>query len=389
MKKSDEIKKTVNELTTKVEAAQQAEDFATAGKLADELTATVNQYKAAKAMEDAELETFQQTAVPVKSSPVVADAATRNRIFNKLVFGGKLSDDEKMIYAENRSAFNSPGTPGQVEATPGKGGYLVPVEQLNILYEYRRAYSQLRDYCNVFNVNKPTGRFPAMGQTSAMLVEFEELNTIHKTDFDFSQISWTIASYGDIVPISYELMDDADFSIMSIIGQKLAREGVNRENNIILSAIATQLSSPTTITTYKQLMKSMNVTLDRAFYANTKIYTNQDGFQWLAELEDGNNRPLLVPDVTVPDSYRFRGKEVVVVPNGTLATDTSGTDHLAPIYVGSMSDFIAFFQRQGVEIATSDQFMFDKNAVAVRAVMRFGVSILDSAALVGLNVKVN
>lgn len=389
MKKSDEIKKTVNELTTKVEAAQQAEDFAAAGKLADELTATVNQYKAAKAMEDAELETFQQTAVPVKPTPVVADAATRNRIFNKLVFGGKLSDDEKMIYAENRSAFNSPGTPGQVEATPGKGGYLVPVEQLNILYEYRRAYSQLRDYCNVFNVNKPTGRFPAMGQTSAMLVEFEELNTIHKTDFDFSQISWTIASYGDIVPISYELMDDADFSIMSIIGQKLAREGVNRENNIILSAIATQLSSPTTITTYKQLMKSMNVTLDRAFYANTKIYTNQDGFQWLAELEDGNNRPLLVPDVTVPDSYRFRGKEVVVVPNGTLATDTSGTDHLAPIYVGSMSDFIAFFQRQGVEIATSDQFMFDKNAVAVRAVMRFGVSILDSAALVGLNVKVN
>lgn len=389
MKKSDEIKKTVNELTAQVEAAQQAEDMTTAGKLADELTAAVNAYKAAKALEDAEMETFQKTAAPVSKVAPTADAKMRNRIFNKLVFGGKLTDEEKEIYAANRAAFNSPGTPGQVEATPGKGGYLVPIEQLEILYEFRRLYSQLRDYCNVFNISKPTGKFPAMGPTSAKLVAFDELNAIHKTDFDFSQITWEVASYGDIVPVSYELMEDADFSIMSIVGGKLAREAVNRENDIILSAIATELSSPTTITTYKQLLKALNVTLDRAFYMNARIFTNQDGFQWLSTLEDGVNRPLLVPDVAAPDTYRIRGKEVVVIPNGVLATDTTGSDHLAPIYVGSMADFVGFFQRQGVEIATSDQFMFDKNAVAIRAVMRFGVSVLDDESLVALNVKVN
>lgn len=389
MKKSDEIRKTVDELTAKVEAAQQAEDYTEAAKLADELTAAVNSFKAARAMEDAELTAFTATAQPVSKAAPVADAKMRNRIFNKLVFGGRLTDEEKQIYAENRAAFNSPGTPGQVEATPGKGGYLVPVEQLQILYEYRRMYSQLRDYCNVFNITKPTGKFPAMGPTNAKLVAFDELNAIHKTDFDFSQITWEVASYGDIVPISYELMDDADFSIMSIVGQRLAREGVNQENYTILTAIATELSSPTTITTYKQLLKAMNVTLDRAFYANTRIFCNQDAFQWLSTLEDGVNRPLLVPDVAAPDTYRIRGKEVVVIPNGVLATDTSASNHLAPIYVGSMADFVGFFQRQGVEIATSDQFMFDKNAVAVRATMRFGVSILDDEALVALNVKVN
>lgn len=389
MKKSDELKKVVADLSAKVEAAQQAEDFATAGKLADELTDAVNQYKAEKAKEDAEMETFTQTAQPVKTAPVKADAKMMNRIFNKLVLGRPMTEDEKAVYADNRAAFNIPGTPGQVEATPGKGGYLVPEEQMNIFYEFRRMYSQLRDYCNVFNINKPTGRFPAAGQTTARLVAFDELNAIHKTDFDFSQITWETADYGDIVPVSNQLIDDADFSIMSIVGQRLAREAVNTENYVILNAIATELDSPTTITTYKQLLKALNVTLDRAFYANARIFTNQDGFQWLSTLEDGVNRPLLVPDVTAPDTYRFKGKEVVVIPNGTLATDTSASDHLAPIYVGSMSDFVGFFQRQGVEIATSDQFIFDKYAVALRAVMRFGVSILDDEALVALNVKVN
>lgn len=389
MKKSDEIKKTVDEISAKVEAAQQAENYAEAGKLADELTAAVNSYKAAKAMEDAELDAFKATAAPVSAAPVTMDAKMQNRIFNKLVFGRALDDSEREMYAANRAAFNAPGSPGQVEATPAKGGYLVPTEQLNILWEFRRAYSQLRDYCNVFQVTKPTGKMPSMGATTSMLVAFDEINAIHETDFNFGQITYEIASYGDIVPVSNELIADADFSIMSIVGQRLAREGVNKENSLILTAIATELSTPTTITTYKQLLKAMNVTLDRAFYANTRIFTNQDGFQWMAELQDAQNRPLLVPDVAAPDTYRLRGKEIVVIPNGVMPSTTDSGHDYAPIYVGSMSDFVAFFERQGVEIATSTEYLFNKNATALRAVQRFGVSILDDAALVALNAQVS
>lgn len=389
MKKSDELKKAVNEITAKVEAAQAAEQYDDAAKLADELTATVANYKAEKAKEDAEMETFKTVAAPVKDTAQVMDAKMQNRIFNKLVFERPLDSAEREIYAANRAAFNAPGTPGQVEATPSKGGYLVPTEQLNILWEFRRAYSQLRDYCNVFAVTKPTGKMPSMGATTSMLVAFDEINAIHETDFNFGQITYEIASYGDIVPVSNELIADADFSIMSIVGQRLAREGVNKENSLILTAIATELSTPTTITTYKQLLKAMNVTLDRAFYANTRIFTNQDGFQWMAELQDAQNRPLLVPDVAAPDTYRLRGKEIVVIPNGVMPSTTDSGHDYAPIYVGSMSDFVAFFERQGVEIATSTEYLFNKNATALRAVQRFGVSILDDAALVALNAQVS
>ena len=389
MKKSDELKKAVNEITAKVEAAQAAEQYDDAAKLADELTATVANYKAEKAKEEAEMETFTKQAAPVKDTVQTMDAKTQNRIFNKLVFERPLDSAEREIYAANRAAFNAPGTPGQVEATPSKGGYLVPTEQLNILWELRRAYSQLRDYCNVFAVNKPTGKMPSIGAESGRLTSFEEIKQITAHDFDFGQITYEIVDYGDIIPVSNQLIADADFSIMSIIGQRLARKAVNTENYIILNAIATELSTPTTITTYKQLLKAMNVTLDRAFYANTRIFTNQDGFQWLSELQDAQNRPLLVPDVAAPDTYRIRGKEIVVIPNGVLASTTDSGHDYAPIYVGSMADFVGFFERQGVELATSTDFMFDKYATAVRAVMRFGVSILDDAALVALNAQVS
>ena len=118
MKKSDELKKAVNELTEQITAAQAAEDFTTAEKLADELTAAAMNYKAEKAKEEAEMETFTKQAAPVKDTVQTMDAKTQNRIFNKLVFERPLDSAEREIYAANRAAFNVPGTPGQVEATP-------------------------------------------------------------------------------------------------------------------------------------------------------------------------------------------------------------------------------------------------------------------------------
>jgi HK97 family phage major capsid protein len=46
-----------------------------------------------------------------------------------------------------------------------------------------------------------------------------------------------------------------------------------------------------------------------------------------------------------------------------------------------MADYIAFFQRKGVEVAVSDEAGFTQNATLVRAIERFGVTAVDSAAM--------
>ena len=169
---------------------------------------------------------------------------------------------------------------------------------------------------------------------------------------------------------------------MNIIGQRFARKAVNSENAEILTLLGGLTAGA--VTDYKSLLKAINVDLDPAYYASARIVTNQDGFQWMSELSDAQSRPLLVPDVAAPDTYRFRGKEIVVLSNNTLKTATKKI----PFYIGSIADYVAFFERQGVEIAVSTDFLFDKYATALRCVERFGVVADDKDAVKAYNFTV-
>lgn len=377
MKKSDELKKIIDELKDKADKLQQAEQYDDAARVADELRDAVRDYKVARAMEEAEATNFVATATPATAKSMISDAVMRNRVFNKLVLGRKLNEEEQAF-------LNEAGTPGQVETTPGKGGYLVPQEQIAQLLELRRAYTQLKGYTNVQVALSNAGKQPTVGTETGTLTAFDELNEIHQGDIDFGQLEYAIKDYGDIIPVSNSLLQDVDLNLMGIIGQRFARKAVNTENAQILAKLAAITDSPTAISSYKGITKALNVTLDPAFYANAKIFTNQDGFEWMSELEDGQNRPLLVPDVVAPDTYRFRGKEVVVISNSILGTSETGTGTVtrkAPMYIGSMSDFLAFFERKGVEVAVSDQAGFTQNATLIRAIERFDTVVTDAAAM--------
>lgn len=371
MKKSDELKKVVDELKAKAEQLQTDEQYDDALSVANELKDAIRDYKTAKAIEEAEATNFIKDATPATKKSQVSDSVMRNRIFNKQVFGKTLNEEEMAF-------LNTAGTPGQVEAMPAKGGYLVPEEQIAQLTEFRRAYTALKDYTSVRTAKSDKGKFPTIGAETGTLTAFDELTDIGKSDFDFGQLSYEINDYGDIIPVSNQLLQDVDINLMGIIGQRFARKAINTENAQIIALLNTLSASA--ITDYKGLTKAINVELDPVFAANAKIFTNQDGFQWMSELQDGQNRPLLVPDVTAADTYRFRGKEVVVLSNNDLKT-TGPTAKKAPMYIGSMSDFAAFFQRLGVEVAVSNEAGFVQYATLIRAVERFGVTKVDTDAL--------
>ena len=86
MRKSDEMKKIVDELKTKVEQLQQEERYDDAVKAAAELKDAVRDYKTQVAIEEAEFCNFKSVATPTGASKV-SDSIMKNRVFNKLVFG--------------------------------------------------------------------------------------------------------------------------------------------------------------------------------------------------------------------------------------------------------------------------------------------------------------
>lgn len=376
MKKSDELRQFVASLKKEVMELQAQEKMDEAAARAKELNDAVRDLRTQEAIEAADLSRALQHPSTSVGAPASAENVIRlrNRVFNKLVFGRSLDEQEKEF-------VNTAGTPGQVEGTPGKGGYIVPEEQISILREYRRANLALRSFCGYQTVSTDSGKRPTMSSEKGKLIAFDELNEIHQDDLDFGQVAYKIASYGDIIPVSNELVDDNNVNLMEVIGRRFAVKAINTENDKILAKLPT---SATAITDYKGIIKALNTKIDPMQAISAVVLTNQDGYDYLDELTDSMGRPLLTQSLADPSMSVFRGKMVIPVSNEILATKTAGM----PFYVGSMTEAVAFFDRQQVAIRASSEAGFTKNATYVRAIERFDVQADDTGAMVFLTLKV-
>lgn len=376
MKKSDELRQIVAKLRKEVMDLQGQEEMDKAAAKAVELNNAIRDLKTQEAIEAADLAKVVQHPSAPEGAPIKSEnmARLRNRVFNKMVFGRTLD-------AQEREFADAAGTPGLVETTPGKGGYIVPEEQISILREYRRANLALRSFCGYQTVNSDTGKRPTLSSEKGKLVAFDELNEINQDDLDFGQITYKISSYGDIIPVSNELAADNNINLMEVIGRRFATKSINTENDKILAKLP---SKGTAITDYKGIINALNTKIDPMQAISAIILTNQSGFDYLDELTDTQGRPLLTPSLADPSMMTLRGKIIVPVSDSILATPTAGI----PFYVGAMAEAVAFFDRQQVAIEASSDAGFTKNATYIRAIERFDVEADDTGAMVLLNYKV-
>lgn len=364
MRKSVELKRMIDECKTQIENLKKDKKYEDALKETEKLVTLSKDYKTALT-DEAEEEKGAKNMATIASTD--NQIKLKNRVFNKLVFGRDLTDEEKEIV-----------NAGLIEETDTKGGYAVPAEQNRTLIEYRDYYVQLKNYVNVETVNTLSGKRPTLGVESGTLTNFEEMGEIKQSDFDFGQIDYKVKSVGDIIPVSNQLLKDNDVNLFGIIGKRFARKSVNTENKDIIDILKTV--SKTDGKDYKDLIKCLNVTLSPAYIGDAKIFTNQDGFNLLDTATDTDNRPLMTPDIAEPSKQLFRGHEVVVVPNALLASEGGK----APFYVGSLADFIYFFDRQQIEVAVSDVAGFTRYATYIRAVQRYDVKKVDENAIKGV-----
>lgn len=391
MKKSDELRNEIDKLSAKIEDLQNKEEFVEAAKWSGELNALVNQYKAAKALEEMEIKDMGK-GTPAPASNVPENELAR-RAFNKLVKrAGGLTDEERQAY---KNVTGSPGQPGQIESIPAKGGYLVPTEQMAQIQDLRNEFTQLRDYITVRSTNYTTGSWPTISDQQLVFQSFAELTDIPEGDITFGQANYTVEEMGLIIPVSNQLIDDANADVVDICGRELALASVRAENAAVIGHLDTLAgtggASAPTISSHKALNEALFKGLNRKYYNNAKIYTNQSGFLFLANLDDGNNRPLFVPDVTQPDKYMYRGKEIVVIEDSLLENIETGSGSsaktYAPFFIGNLAEYVWMFERQGMELAISTEYLWRKYGTALRGVIRFGTTVYDSNAMIARKVE--
>jgi HK97 family phage major capsid protein len=391
MKKSDEIKKAMTELSEKIEDCMKKENYADMAKWKGEYDALSAQLDIAMKLEAEDMQNAAK-GTPAPASNVPENELAR-RAFNKLVKrAGGLTDEERQAY---KNVTGSPGQPGQIESIPAKGGYLVPTEQMAQIQDLRNEFTQLRNYITVRSTNYTTGSWPTISDQQLVFQSFAELTDIPEGDVSFGQANYTVEDMGLIIPVSNQLIDDANADIVDICGRELALASVRAENAAVIGHLDTLAgtggASAPTISSHKALNEALFKGLNRKYYNNAKIYTNQSGFLFLANLDDGNNRPLFVPDVTQPDKYMYRGKEIVVIEDSLLENIETGSGAsaktYAPFYIGNLAEYVWMFERQGMELAISTEYLWRKYGTALRGVIRFGTTVYDSNAMIARKVE--
>lgn len=319
---------------------------------------------------------------PVDGTPASGEKKDADELTNEYNSTFFKMFKNKKLTAEDHGAIKTYNALS--ESSDEAGGLLVPQDIQTTINILKRALPQLQPFVDTIPVGTLTGS--RVFEKVANLTAFENItddtaDIAEMTAPTFDKISYVIKDYAGWIPIPNDMVKDSDQNISAYLAQWIAKKSVVTRNALIL-AILTALT-PVTFSSYKAIKKALNVTLDPMIANSAVIITNQDGFQYLDTLEDGNGKPILQVDVTSPTKKLFAGKRVEVISNSVLAT-TGTTTKLSPMFVGDPKELVKFFERQGHQIATTNigGTAFRKNRTEMRVIEREDIKAYDPLAVV-------
>ena len=277
------------------------------------------------------------------------------------------------------------------EGTGTEGGYTVPNDIVTKIQELREAKSSLEDYVTVESVSAMSGErtFKTRKQKKGFK-KVGEKSAIGKNDGpSFSRIKYTIEKYAGYLPITNELLEDSDENLVNTVLGWLADESRVTRNNLILDAIKTKEAKKIDAG-IKGIKHVLNVDLGQAFKPTSIVLTNDDGLDYLDNLEDKNGRPLLNPDPTDSNKMQIRAGAtvvpLVVLPNDDMPSETNKL----PMIIGDLKEGIVLFDRKKINIMTSNTAVvgtdeeqinaFEDDCTIFRGIEREDVEVRDQKA---------
>ncbi|MED1023359.1 phage major capsid protein [Bacillus mycoides] len=376
-KHEQELRQKVADLKAK------AEEFNNSGKYED-AKAKIEEAKNAKNELDNYLAMKQiQVPDPVNAQTgVLPPASVQNEdtsykeVFMKALRGQALSHDEISVMQEYKASLS--------ENTGKDGGYIVPEDITTTINQLKQTVDSLEQYVSVQPVSTNKGSRTlekrAASTPFAPLSEYGNPNAMQEiASPQFDRLSYAIEDYAGFLPVPNDLLDDTDQALESYLRQWIAKKSIATRNYLILQEV--NKLTKVDFKDYKGIKTALNVTLDPAFSAVANIVTNQDGFNYLDQIEDKDSRPLLQPDPTNPTRKLLSGKPVIVLSNKTIATDKDGK---APFIVGDLKEAIVLWDRKQLSIDMTKEGgnAWRSNTSEFRAIEREDVTLWDTEAVV-------
>ena len=303
--------------------------------------------------------------------------------------GEEKKEETGLVAVKNYIKSGIVNAAGPLKESEGEnGGYLVPEDVKTAINEYRRSFVSLKDHVDVRSVVVPSGS-EVYEKTSQLtgLTNITELGEIQEMNAEvFERITYKVKDFGGILPVSRFLLQDSPENLLAYLGKWFMKKRVVTENKEIIAVLKTLTKKA--ITKVDEIKEAFNVTLDPIFLDNTKVLTNQDGFNVLDSIKDKNGNYLLQPVLNDPTKRLLLGKEVIVLPNTHLPNETANK---FPLYVGDLEEAVRVYELDELEFKSTDfgGKSFKRNSYDTRLITRFDVKAIDKEAVVKLEFDKN
>lgn len=372
--KRSELTEQAEQLERALDEVSTDEEMKDVEESADELTKQLDDVNAQiKALEDEKQKLEDElTAIEEDEQPQEENEETE-RGAKQMPKREKIKNNEEVSYQERaKKAINGYVHRQERDVTGFKttdGEVLIPEE---ILQAYKKPIEQvdLKRYVKKVKVNSKSGKMPVIKRSEGVMntvAELAENPELAKPTFE--EIAYDIDTYRGYIPVSQEVIDDADYDVTGLVAEAINDQTLNTTNK----AIATVVKGLTakSVTGVDGLKDLINKDIKKVY--NVKLYISSSLYAALDKLKDKNGRYLLQDSITAASGKMLLGKEVVVLDDdviGTNAGDMKG-------FVGDLYAAVAYFDRIQTTLRWTENQIYGQ---LLSGVVRFDVQKVDTDA---------
>lgn len=372
-------KKEVKDLVAadKVEEAQAAKD---------ELIKLQDKFNLLADLEDESTPTPEEVENGIGAK--VVDKA--KKIANSFVNAIKAGFEKKPIAAEDMEVLNS-----MSEGSKADGGLIVPQDIRTDIKELRRSEDALETHVNVEPVKTLSGS--RVIEKDAENTPFDNVDEAAEFPEDstpqFENIDYKCKKKGGILKVTEELLQDTAENILAYLKRWIAKKSKATRNYLIINKIKEITTGLEIVVSSLDTFKDIfNVELDPAIALTSKVFTNQNGYNYLDKLKDEDGKYILQPDPTAPTKKLLFGVyPVIKLSNRTLKNLELDTGENIPFICGDLKEAITIFDRERmtVDISNVAGDLWNKDQTGMKVRERLDIQAVDEEAVVMAVVPVN
>ena len=315
----------------KLDRAETEEEVSTVEKSLEDIQKELEEKQAEKAKLEEEIEELQKQVDEQNwKAPTYPDGEQR---------GGKKLEQRDAIAKYIRTGQTRDIT--GLKTTDSGSAALIPTEVLKPHF-VNKTRNPLLDLVERVKVNSGSGKYPVIKKTDGVMVSTDELKSNPELGKPaISEIDYSIKTYRGYVPVSQEMIDDADYDIMTIVEDEVFNQGENTELSLVTAVLKTATQADAA--GFDGIKDIYNKKLKSIYKAS--IVVTKSMFAALDKVKDKDGRYMLQTDVASPTGYSFGGKTIYKVDDTVF-----GNEGDMKFFIGDVTEFVKEFDRAQVSV---------------------------------------